>query len=734
MVDVIALAQHLPQLEADVRSNGVEHDHDRFHRFLHQGAILRLGAQFGQVVHQLHDGGDGGIEGLATTHVIAHLGDGLVQLATNRLLLTGEGRHIQRRHGATGNVFEGDAPQATQEALGTFHAGVGPLQSHLGRGGEHHEQADGIGAVTLHHQLRVDAVVLGLGHLGHAGVDDFAALKVHRLDDAAFLVTLHLDVGRADPDVATLFVLVVEGVGQHHALAEQALERLVAVHQARVTQQLVEEAGVEQVHTGVLDAANVLIHRQPVVGGRGIQHALVVVRGAVAGVVPGGLHKGVKSVSFPERFLTVVSGLGPLGIGLDRALDAVHHHVFRQQYRQLVFRRRHYCAVSQSQHGDGGAPVALTGDPPVAQAVVDGALALANCFQLGGDGIEGRLELETVELAGVEQHPFLGVGRLAHVYFAIGRLNHRLDVEAVFGGEFEVTLVVTRYRHHGAGAVVHQHEVGDPDRDLATIQRMNGVEAGGHALLLHGGELGFGHLGVLALFDKGGQLRIVFGSLQGQRVAGGDAHVSHAHEGVRTGGVDLKVLILPIDGEADVDPFGAANPVALHGLDHLGPAFEVVDVVQQLFGIVGDLDEPLGDFFLFHRGVTTPAAVVHYLLVGQHRHVVRAPVDGGGLLVDQALLVELGEEPLLPAVVIRLAGGQLAIPVITQTQHLQLVLHVFDVFVGPGRRRRVVLDGGVLGRQAECVPTYGLQHVLAIKALITWDNITYGVVAHVTHV
>ena len=657
-----------------------------------------------------------------------------MQFTAYRFLLVGESSDIECGNGATGNVFEGDAPQATQEALGTLYAGVGPLQGHLGRRGEHHEQTDGIGAVTLDHQLRVDAVVLGLGHLGHAGVHYLTTFVVDGLGDATLLVTLYLDVGRADPDVAALLVFVVEGVGQHHALAEQALERLVAVDQTRVTQQLVEEAGVEQVHTGVLDTADVLIHRQPVVGSSRIQHALVVVRGAVARVVPGGLHKGVEGIGLAERFLTVVSGLGPFGVSLDRALDTVHHHIFRQQYRQLVFRRRYHGTVSQGQHRDGGAPVTLTGDTPVTQTVVDGALALAEPFQLDGDGIEGALEVETVKLAGVEQHALLGVSGFAHVDVAINRLDDRLDVEAIFGGEFEVTLIVGRNRHHGAGAVVHQHEVGDPDRYLAAIQRVNGIEAGGHALLLHGGQLGFGYLGVLALFDEGSQLRIVLGCLQRQRVTGGDTDIGDAHEGVRTGGVDLQLLSLTLDSEADVDPFGAANPVALHGLDHFRPAFQIVDVAEQLFGVVGDLDEPLGDLFLFHRGITAPAAVVDHLLVGQHCHVVRAPVDGGGLLVDQTLLVELGEEPLLPAVVIRFAGGDFTIPVITQTQHLQLVLHVFDVFVGPGRRRGIVFDRGVLGRQTECIPTYGLQHVLAIEALITGDHITYGVVTNVPHV
>ena len=45
-----------------------------------------------------------------------------------------------------------------------------------------------------------------------------------------------------------------------------------------------------------------------------------------------------------------------------------------------------------------------------------------------------------------------------------------------------------------------------------------------------------------------------------------------------------------------------------------------------------------------------------------------------------------------------------------------------------------VLDGRVLRRQAEGVPAHGVQHVVALHALVAGDHVADGVVAHVAHV
>ena len=524
---------------------------------------------------------------------------------------------------------------------------------------------------------------------------------------------------------------------EHHALAEQPFERLVGLHQAGVAQQLVEEARVQQVQDGVLDAAHVLVHRQPVIGAGRIQHRLVLVRAGEAGVVPARFHKGVEGVGFAERGLALVFGFGPLRVGLDRRGDAVHAHVLGQHHRQLVFRHRHLGAVLQRAHRDRRAPVALPGHAPVAQAVVHFLLAQAALGQPGGDGVERLLGGQAVEFTAVHQLALGGEGFVVQVQgLAVGGLDHLIDRQAVLVGELEVALVVGGHRHHRAGAVAHQHEVGHPHRHVLAGDRVPGIHAGEDAFLLHGGDVRLGHAGVLAFVHEGRHFRVALGGRLGQRVAGGHRHIADPHQGVRAGGVDAQQLVAlrALDGEVQLHALGAADPVFLHRLDLLRPAVQLVQVVEQFVGVVGDFNKPLGDVLLLHRGVAAPAAAFDDLLVGEHGLVVGAPVDGGLLAVHQAFFEQLGEEPLFPAVVLRRAGGQLPVPVVAETQTLKLAAHVVDVLVGPGRRRGVVLDRRVFRRQTEGVPAHGLQHVLAQHPLIAADHVADGVVAHMAHV
>src|SRR5690606_25346568 len=170
------------------------------------------------------------------------------------------------------------------------------------------------------------------------------------------------------------------------------------------------------------------------------------------------------------------------------------------------------------------------------------------------------------------------------------------------------------------------------------------------------------------------------------------------------------------------------------GLDLLGPAIQLVQIRQQLFGVGGDLEVVHGDFALFHQRAGAPAAPLDHLLVGQDGVVHRVPVHGAFFLVDDAFPVQAGEQPLLPAVVVGLAGGQFTRPVQCQPELVELLLHVVDVLVGPGGWRYFVLDGGVFRRHTERIPAHGLHYVFAQHALIAADYIANGVVAHVAHV
>ena len=84
---------------------------------------------------------------------------------------------------------------------------------------------------------------------------------------------------------------------------EQPRERLAEADEAVVVHRLDEEARVEQVTGRVVDAADVLRHRQPVVDERAVEGGLVVVRVDVAQEVPRGVDEGVHRVGLAAPLL-----------------------------------------------------------------------------------------------------------------------------------------------------------------------------------------------------------------------------------------------------------------------------------------------------------------------------------------------------------------------------------------------------------------------------------------------
>jgi hypothetical protein len=110
------------------------------------------------------------------------------------------------------------------------------------------------------------------------------------------------------------------------------------------------------------------------------------------------------------------------------------------------------------------------------------------------------------------------------------------------------------------------------------------------------------------------------------------------------------------------------------------------------------------------------------------------PVDLGFLAGDEALTQEIEEQFLLLGIVLDIAGGELATPVDTQPDRLQLLAHRGDVGVGPALGVDLVLHGGVLGRQAEGIPAHRMQHVATHRTHIARQYVAHGIVAHVAHV
>ncbi len=131
----------------------------------------------------------------------------------------------------------------------------------------------------------------------------------------------------------------------------------------------------------------------------------------------------------------------------------------------------------------------------------------------------------------------------------------------------------------------------------------------------------------------------------------------------------LGINAFRVEEEVDFGSLAAADPVALHGADLLRPAVEFVEAIEEFLGISGDAIEPLHEVTLLDEGVLmAPATAIDDLLVGKDSGALGAPVNFALFAIGQALFIHAQEEPLVPAVVVGQAGGDLCGPVVTETE------------------------------------------------------------------
>ena len=267
----------------------------------------------------------------------------------------------------------------------------------------------------------------------------------------------------------------------------------------------------------------------------------------------------------------------------------------------------------------------------------------------------------------------------------------------------------------------------------------------------------------------------------------GDHHVGRSIEGVGTGGEDAKDILFRLariaplgsgcfpavvrigiaDVEIDLGPDAAADPVALKRLDTLGP-IERLEVLFQTVGVVGDAEHPLPQRHPLN-GVPSPFAdTVDDFFVGQYRSQFGTPVHRCLDLVGQTVVVDVAanrvgafgadiigdrqfgngtsllllrvvpgvvddeEYPLGPAEIVDIGCRDLAVPVETQTEHLQLTAEVRDVLLGRLPRVDTGLFSVLLGGEAESVPPHRVEDRETVHPLIARDDIRGGVSFRVT--
>ncbi len=278
---------------------------------------------------------------------------------------------------------------------------------------------------------------------------------------------------------------------RHHALREQAGERLVQADLARRVHRAREEARIEQVQDRMLDAADILIDRQPVIHrrprpaalrraasrtGRNTRSCRRRCRTCRSRARPGRRRTGRRHASRSDggradcragrtpRPRAARPAAGPAGTGNDAAGGAMDHR-------------------------DRAAPVALAADAPVAQPPVRHAFAEALRLQrgdgrrLGARRRPARPGTPNDRPCPARYRPSSPIANRCGV--GAGRQHHGRHRQAVGAGELQIALVVRGAAEHGARAVLHQHEIGDPDRERrARDERMRDPEPGVVAPLL----------------------------------------------------------------------------------------------------------------------------------------------------------------------------------------------------------------------------------------------------------
>ncbi len=177
-------------------------------------------------------------------------------------------------------------------------------------------------------------------------------------------------------------------------------------------------------------------------------------------------------------------------------------------------------------------------------------------------------------------HAVAGIG--GHCDVATG--DNLTDGDVVCVCEIPVTLVVPWNRHDGAGSVAGQDIVCDPDWDPLVVHGVDsvGTQEDAGLVLREVGALQIGFSGgLLAIGFDGFSLFVISENID-QVMLGREDHEGGAEEGVWAGGEDTNRCVdagLGGDGEIHLSADGFADPVALHGLDLLGPV-QGLQIVQ----------------------------------------------------------------------------------------------------------------------------------------------------------
>ena len=405
-----------------------------------------------------------------------------------------------------------------------------------------------------------------------------------------------------------------------------------------------------------------------------------------------------------------------------------------QQQGQVFFVHGHPATLGAVYDGDGLTPVALTGEHPVAQLVVDLFPAYAVFLHPLFHGGDGLLDGHAVQKAGVDH--YAGVVLQGEGIFGnIAALDHFNNGQAELGSKIPVALVVAGHAHDYAGAIGYKNVVGYEYRHFFAgggVYGLYALQPHSGLVLIEIGALQIGFSGRLVdvfldfvpVFDL---VLPLFKILMLRR----KNHVGNAEQRVAAGG-EHGELVAVGGGKIKLCAGGAAYPVFLLDLDPLNKV-QVVQIVDKSLGVLSDAQHPLAFFLADDGRAAALAHALHDLLVCQHAFAGGAPVDGHTGLVGKAVLEHLQKDPLGPFIVHGVGGIHCPVPVKGIAQHLKLACEGGDILLCHLAGMYVGLDGVVFRGQAESVKADGEKHIVALHTALARHDIHGGIRPGMAH-
>ena len=130
-----------------------------------------------------------------------------------------------------------------------------------------------------------------------------------------------------------------------------------------------------------------------------------------------------------------------------------------------------------------------------------------------------------------------------------------------------------------------------------------------------------------------------------------------------------------------------------------------------------------------HFGEVRQAVRIDEVLFVGHVRGNRQLADRPALLQLRVVpgVVNLEEDPLGPAEVVRVGGVDFALPIVAEAERFDLPAEVVDIVLGVHARVFAGGDGVLLRGQTERVPAHRVQHVEAAHTLEARENIRGGV-------